>query len=93
MGKWDNFDDLEDKLTIEELYTLHAAVFRAEHRHNKFMAAMKGVNLDDAGTNERFEDIKARAEAELNGYGQDAEPESEQENNFAFMGISYEADD
>jgi len=80
MGKWENFEDMEAKLTIDELYTLHSAVHRAEHRRNKFAAALKGINLDEGETT-KFDEIEAQARAELSGM-------SEQEFNFDMMGIT-----
>jgi len=48
LGHWKNYDELESNLSLEELMvTLNAARDR-EYRERKFLAAMQGVDLDEA---------------------------------------------
>lgn len=77
---------MEDELTLEELYLLQESIYRTEHRHNKFMAAMNGVNLDEGQKNEDFEKVKQRAEAALAG-------KTEEQHIFDIIGIEIEDDD
>ena len=77
---------MEDDLTLEELYLLVEAQHRAEHRRNKFVAAMQGVDLDEEANDADFDKVKLRAEAALAG-------KSEDEFEFDMIGISYDSDD
>jgi hypothetical protein len=87
LGNWLNFTQLEEHLTLDELYALHEALYRKEHRHNKMLAAMNGVDIEEGSeTNETFEEIRARAEEELSG-------RSSEERSLEDMGIIIESDD
>jgi hypothetical protein len=71
---------------MEELYALHDAMFRIEHRRNKFSAALKGIDLDEGQKNKKFDEIQAEAQAILTG--------GESEQPFSFDGIiGRESDD
>lgn len=58
---------------MQELMTTLNAIYAKEHRHNKFVAAMQGVDIDDKnkegedGTAVTFDEIKARALAKMSG--------------------------
>lgn len=52
---------------MEELYSFHSAMYRAEHRRNKFAAALKGVDLDKSERDAQFDEIRAKADALLAG--------------------------
>lgn len=68
MGAWKSIKEMEETLTLEEAYLLMEAMYRKEERHNKFAAAIQGINLDEhTSTEDEFERIKRRAEAELTG--------------------------
>lgn len=77
---------MEESLTLEELYLLFGAQSRAEHRHNKFMAALKGIDLDDSQSTADFDEVKMKADAALAGM-------SEEEFTFEQIGIEFESDD
>lgn len=65
--------ELEESLCLEELEVLIKASREKEHRHNKFMASLKGIDLDeDTSAQERFERVKREAEAELRGVSAEA---------------------
>jgi hypothetical protein len=73
-GNWTNFEELENNLTLTELEFMVMASRKKEHRHNKFIAAMKGVDIgeyDKQEEKETVEDIthrtKIRAAARLRG--------------------------
>lgn len=89
LGSWKSIIEMEDNITIEELYALQAALYRQEHRRNRFAAALKGVDLDKESATEEedpFERIKRKAEAELAG-------KSEQEFIFDMIGIEVDSSD
>lgn len=70
MGIWKNVEDLEESLNLAELELLVQAARDREHRQNKFMAAIQGIDLDDAGTEtaqEKFDAAKRRVAAKLSG--------------------------
>ena len=85
-GDWKSLQEMEDTLTLEELYLIVDAQHRAEHRHNKFMAAIQGVDIDEGKADESFDRVKQRAEAALAG-------KSEEEHVLDIIGIAYEDDD
>lgn len=59
---------MEESLSLEELNAIVNAIYAREARNNKFMAALKGIDLDaGSDSKERFEDVKRRAEARLQG--------------------------
>ena len=85
-GKWKNVIEMEDCLTLDELYLLVDAKHRAEHEHRKFLAALKGIDLDEETKNSEFEETQLMAQAELAG-------KSKQEYVFDMIGIEIEDDD
>lgn len=87
MGNWLNFDEMEEKLTLEELYALQDALYRKEYRRNKMLAAVQGVDIDEGSEDtSTFDEIKARAEEELSG-------RSSEHVALEDIGIMIEADD
>ena len=77
---------MENSITLEELYAYLDAMYRSEHRRNKFAAALKGVDIDEGATDGKFDAVKQKAEATLTG-------KSEEEIVFDFIGIEIESDD
>lgn len=78
--------EMEDTITLDELYKYAEEIQEAEHRRNKFAAALKGIDIDEGKKDEAFEEIKRKAQAALAG-------KSEQEHVFDIIGIEYEDDD
>lgn len=69
-GKWSNFEELEDALTLQELKAIISVNRQTEARNNKFLAAIQGINLDDAteeDVEERFRKTQLRAAAKMSG--------------------------
>ena len=70
LGHWKNYDELESNLSLEELMvTLNASRDR-EYRERKFLAAMQGVDLDEA--NKEPEDVSSlmnAKNAQSEGFG------------------------
>jgi hypothetical protein len=86
-GEWKNLIEMEDSLTLDELYLLRNALYEAEHRRNKFAAALKGIDIDeDSESSSDFEEVQRRVQADLGG-------KSEQEFVFDMIGIEIEDDD
>jgi hypothetical protein len=50
LGRWKNYDELEECLTFEELTAIINALREKEARENKFMAAIQGIDLDEEST-------------------------------------------
>lgn len=64
---------MENVLTLEELQLLIESKQEAEHREHKFLAAMKGVDLDEhiSKENDVFDKVKIKAAADLAGKSED----------------------
>ena len=70
LGHWENFADLEEKLSLPELRAILDAKRREQHEQNKFAAALKGIDLDKDAKNEnqrRLEEIQERVNKRLYG--------------------------
>lgn len=84
LGLWKNIEELEASITLEELQQILDAAREQQYKKNKFMAALKGVNLDESvNPQDKFDEISRRAEAKLSG-------KSEEELEFASFGIDFE---
>lgn len=77
---------MEEELTLEELYLLIDEEQKREHKDRKFMAALKGVDLDDGNKDDGFDKVKQKAAAALAGKDED-------EYVLDMIGIEIEADD
>jgi hypothetical protein len=72
LGIWKNYDELESSLCIPELMSILESRRDLDYTEKKFLAAMQGVNLDEAsGTKEEdpWEAMKARVAAQVSGIG------------------------
>lgn len=81
-------EDLEIHLTLNELEMIIDASREKEYRQNKFLAALKGIDLDAPAKEdikERFDRAKMRAEARLTG-------KSAEELELDSLGIEVETD-
>lgn len=69
LGIWKNVEDLEESLSLPELQIILTASREKEHRHHKFLAALKGVDLDEGQSTakEKFDEIQSRVNAKLHG--------------------------
>lgn len=75
LGQWKNFDELEDNLSLDELYEVAGVMHDQEYNQQKFAASLKGIDLDEEvaksgaekeGTRS-YEMIKKRAQAKIRG--------------------------
>lgn len=92
-GAWKNFEEIEDNLSLPEIEQILDSYRESKWEQNKFLAALKGIELDDYHTATRSgdgevtaEDIKRRAEAKIRGI-------SEEELVFEELSIAYEVED
>jgi hypothetical protein len=72
MGIWKNFDELESSLSMPELMAILETRRELDYNEKKFLAAMQGVDLDEAsGKKEEdpWEAMKARVAAQTSGIG------------------------
>lgn len=70
LGIWTNITHLEDCLSLPELEAILRASREREHRQNKFMAALKGIDLDKGSqeeAGEAFDRVQRRVNARLYG--------------------------
>lgn len=65
-----NFDDLESNLTRQELGIMIEKAREKKYDEQKFLAALKGIDLDE-GQESEFDKIKARAEAKALGVSEE----------------------
>lgn len=89
MGIWRNVEDLEDALSLPELEVILTASREKEHRYNKFMAALQGVDIDKGNQESAeaaFDRVQRRATARLSG----ASEEQLEHNDF---GIEFEIEE
>lgn len=57
LGHWKNFQDLEESLSLDELMATLKAIRDREHRQNKFVAAMQGIDIDEHSKKESMERV------------------------------------
>lgn len=90
IGHWKNFDELEENLSLAELEAILDAERKRQHSKHRFMAMLKGIDLDSAAAKSEegdpFERAKAKAEAMQRGL-------SEEEYEFDDMGLGFESDE
>lgn len=70
LGHWRSFADLEENVNLPELYLLVDTARKRQHEHNKFLAALKGVDLDkgaQTSAEEKFNEVQNRVQAKLRG--------------------------
>lgn len=62
IGKWRNFEELENDLTMSELTEILSAKIEYDDVQRKFLAALQGVDLNEERETKTtsFDDIKAR---------------------------------
>jgi hypothetical protein len=68
LGIWKNYDELESSLCLEELMKLLSTIRELDYEEKKFLAALKGIDLDEqSGKNagkkrgqSEWEDLKAK---------------------------------
>lgn len=81
LGQWKNYEELEEYLTLDELYATVKQLNEERHINQRFAAALKGVDIDEGKEDgvKSFEDIQKRAQAILNGEDPDNAEKTELE--------------
>lgn len=85
LGHWKNIRELESELNLNELELIVGAARDREMRQQRFMAALKGINLDEGEAVNKVDEIKRRIEAEQAGVSVD-------QLDFMDMGIEIESE-
>lgn len=70
IGSWKNIQDLEESLCLDELEAVVRAAREREHRNHKFLAALKGVDIDEdkkESPKDRVEEMKKKIAARRAG--------------------------
>jgi hypothetical protein len=72
LGIWKNFDELESSVSMPELMAILESRRELDYNEKKFLAAMQGVDLDEANKKNEpdpWEAMKARVAAKVSGIG------------------------
>jgi hypothetical protein len=72
LGIWKNFDELESSISMPELMAILESRRELDYNEKKFLAAMQGVDLDEASKKNEpdpWEAMKARVAAKASGIG------------------------
>lgn len=75
MGHWKDYEELENSLSMQELIATLGAMHEKENRHNKFLAAIQGIDLTENNVEMNvgpdaplsLAEVTARAERRLGG--------------------------
>lgn len=81
-------EELEESLSLPEIRAILDASREREHRQNRFLASLQGIDLDDGADSakEKFEEVQRRANAKLTG-------RSETEQEFDVFGLEIETEE
>jgi hypothetical protein len=72
LGIWKNYDELESNISMPELMAILESKRDLDYTEKKFLAAMQGVDLDEASgkqDEDPWEAMKARVAAQVSGIG------------------------
>jgi len=72
LGIWKNYDELESNISMPEMMAILESRRELDYNEKKFLAAMQGVDLDEAsGTKNEdpWEAMKARVASQVSGIG------------------------
>lgn len=72
LGIWKNYDELESSISMPELMAILESIRDLDYTEKKFLAAMQGVDLDEASGKQEedpWEAMKARVAAQVSGIG------------------------
>ena len=74
LGIWKNVEDLEKHINIDELRVILDAAREREHRNQRFMAAIQGIDIDKDkkdSAKEAFDRVNQKVQAQLQGKTQE----------------------
>jgi hypothetical protein len=72
LGIWKNYDELESSVSMPELMAILESRRDLDYNEKKFLAAMQGVDLDEASGKQEedpWEAMKARVASQVSGIG------------------------
>jgi hypothetical protein len=72
LGMWKNYDELESNISMPEIMAILESRRELDYNEKKFLAAMQGVDLDEASGKQEedpWEAMKARVESKISGIG------------------------
>lgn len=70
MGRWLNYDELENSLSLEELIATVNAIREKEERERKFTAAVNGIDVDATEDEASGDIVKVKGvQAQQEGFG------------------------
>ena len=72
LGIWKNYDELESNISMPEMMAILESRRELDYNEKKFLAAMQGVDLDEANgikDEDPWEAMKARVAAQVSGIG------------------------
>ena len=72
LGIWKNYDELESSVSMPEIMAILESRRELDYNEKKFLAAMQGVDLDEASGKQEedpWEAMKARVESKISGIG------------------------
>lgn len=62
LGHWQNYEQLEENLSMPELIKTLEAMQKVDERNKKFQASLQGIDLnEEQKEGSTFEDVKRRA--------------------------------
>lgn len=98
LGHWKNIEELEDNLNLDELELIVKSLRDRERREQKFLAALKGINLDDETNGEEtgeeaLERIQKRAQLRAQGLSEDEVERQVEYGELSDMGFEVETDE
>lgn len=93
MGSWKSLVEMEECLTLPELNLLVDGARKKEERHNKFLAAVQGIDLGDEDDTPEglptFDDIKKKAMQIREGLTAEEVEARVERDEFAAIGIDF----
>lgn len=92
LGIWKNYDELEESMSLPEIFETIEEVYEVDWQDKKFTASIQGIDIPDKDTKsskEVMENLVNKANAILSGADPD-NPASVEAQKFRSMGIDYE---
>ncbi len=90
LGHWKNFGELEENISLPELRAILEAARDREHRTNRFLGLLQGVDIDEETkeqAQEAFDRVQRQAASKM--YGMSIEHIEHIELGFGGMEIEY----
>lgn len=66
LGRWKNYEELEESLSLPELFLTLESMRKEEDRNRRFLAAIQGIDISEEGS-KTGEDVIKNARAKASG--------------------------